>query len=145
MKQEIMRKWKKLDSNRKLDPKQFTFRAPTPKDVAFVLQSPEDQMSMHKRKLFEFYEEQEKKMLSTDIEVHLREQEYRKRPPPTFKMGQSVHHFWAGWFANTSEMPKQLKKKGHPKWFSGQVNGPAEWKTLDYASQTIEDWTYPAF
>ena len=38
-----------------------------------------------------------------------------------FRTGQSVLHWWAGWFASATEPPTQLKKKSRPVWFDATI------------------------
>ena len=38
-----------------------------------------------------------------------------------FRTGQSVLHWWAGWFETFTKPPKQLKKKGRPVWYDATI------------------------
>ena len=40
---------------------------------------------------------------------------------PKFAAGQSVHQWWAGWMAGATELPKGIKGKSRPAWFSSSV------------------------
>ena len=42
---------------------------------------------------------------------------------PKFRVGQSVHQWWAGWMmeAKEGDMPKTYKKNNRPAWYSAEV------------------------
>ena len=52
-----------------------------------------------------------------------REHERRCSEASTGKVrtGQSVLHWWAGWFASATEPPMQLKKKLRPVWLDATI------------------------
>ena len=65
-------------------------------------------------------------------------------PPPAelFSPGQSVLQWWASWFKDCIELPKQYgKKHKRPTWFSGEVSAtkkaPAPTNTVEPSSQLI--------
>ena len=70
------------------------------------------------------------------------------RPPatqPKFEVGQSIHHWWAGWMNDCKEAPLQVAKKSRPKWYHGQIFSPATWMTESYGGIEYEGWHYKAY
>ena len=95
-----------------------------------------------------------KKMMLTDAQSGMalledRPPEAPGGPPtqPKFEMGQSIHHFWAGWMPDCTEedRPLQVKGKQRPKWYSGQLTSPGEWMTTFYGGCKYEGWHYRAY
>ena len=138
-----------------LDINRYCHRIPEERRLTEVLKKPASKMSNTALKHFAVFENNEtKKMGTADLESRSIENGYRltnlrsspsNRPAPKFLMGQSVHHFWAGWFDGQDTPRPTIKGKGRPAWYSGEIVGPAKWETIPYAGQTIEGWTYIAF
>jgi hypothetical protein len=67
-----------------------------------------------------------------------------ERPMPNFRIGQSVHHFWAPWMCSSSAIPKTMHKKARPKWYSALITGQPVWETGTYGGAEFEGWHYTA-
>ena len=57
-----------------------------------------------------------------------------------FRTGQSVLHWWAGWFKSAIEPPLQLKKKLRPVWFDATIIRAQCLHDVTYARR---EWRHP--
>ena len=138
-------------------PKTTTFKPPK-ELVEEILQKVGDppKLSNRLRKAQEGYEMMEnKRMRAMDYEGDLmREVETKQMeaaaekaaaataapivPAPLFRTGQSVLHWWAGWFESAEKPVMQLQggpggKKGRPAWFDADIVAALEPKATRYA------------
>jgi hypothetical protein len=110
-----------------------------------------DEPSRKSRKLMECMENRErKKMRMSDLEsmdtAPRSSSSSSTRPEAKFKMGQSVHHFWAKWMAGATEVPRQINKKtGRPAWYSAQIQSIPMWGQSTYGGVPFEGWLYHAY
>ena len=56
--------------------------------------------------------------------------------------GQSVLHWWAGWFASATEPPMQLRKKLRPAWFDATIIMALGFRDVAYAGR---QWREPCY
>jgi hypothetical protein len=69
------------------------------------------------------------------------------RPQPLFRVGQSVHVYWASWFAGCGpgKAPLQLSGKKRPSWFSSEIVTCLGWKDdLPYGGTLHSGYAYVA-
>ena len=68
----------------------------------------------------------------------------KKPPEPRFRTGQSIFQYWASWMALADDLPANIKKKGRPGWYSGEIIAYLQWETVKYAGMEITGHTYRA-
>ena len=70
-----------------------------------------------------------------------------RRPPPKFRVGQSVHVYWASWFPGCppGDAPTQLARKMRPSWYSSEIVTCLGWKDdLPYGGALHSGYAYVA-
>ena len=60
----------------------------------------------------------------------------------TLSTGQSVFHWWAGWFKSATEPPMQLRKKLRPAWFDATIIMALGFRNVTYAGR---QWREPCY
>jgi hypothetical protein len=68
--------------------------------------------------------------------------EYRTPSKRLFATGQSVHHWWAGWFKTATEPRSQIKKANRPNWYSAEVLMALGVRRLKYAGRDFHEDCY---
>ena len=59
-----------------------------------------------------------------------------------FSTGQSVLHWWAGWFKSATDPPMQLKGKSRPVWFDATIIMALGFRDVAYAGR---QWREPCY
>ena len=59
-----------------------------------------------------------------------------------FRTGQSVLHWWSGWFASAIVPPLQLKKNRRPKWYDATIMMALGVRDATYAGRP---WHRPCY
>ena len=103
-------------------------------------------MSRRRRKTeqgFEYKERQRMPFLDNESWGR-REHERRCSEASTgkFRTGQSMLHWWAGWFKSSTEPPMQLKQSLGPVWFDAKIVTALGLQDVTYAGR---EWRDPCY
>lgn len=85
-----------------------------------------------------------KRMRVEDDRCKLVEFAAKAKPEPKFRIGQSVHHFWAAWFPKCPPGSNpNIKKRSRPAWFSGEISSCLGWqKDVPYGGALYTGFMY---
>ena len=66
-------------------------------------------------------------------------------PNAEFRTGQSVHQWWAGWFAKAETVPSSIQGKKRPAWYFGEILMAMGKYPIKYAGRMWDEPNYLVF
>ena len=100
-------------------------------DKALKMRKQEGKLNAKLRKQEEGFIHMEKKtMFQADYEGKLLR---AFQPKAKFQTGQSVHHWWASWFAKAEKPLMHVKGNKRPAWFDANIYAALEPQAVKYA------------
>jgi hypothetical protein len=63
-------------------------------------------------------------------------------PGPKFRAGQAVFQWWSKWMKDAKNPPITYNTGNRPKWYSGEILYPWEWRTQTYAGKIFTSHFY---